>query len=55
MSLNYKELAEITIRDLEKRKALKKKGQFDADSYVFDMQLKSFKKKSRIRCKSYRG
>ena len=55
MRLTAKELAEITYKDLENRKEQKRKGQFDAECYVFDMQLKSFKKKSRIRCKSYRG
>lgn len=55
MSRSPKEWAEITIRDIERRKTSRRKGQADADNYIFDMQLKSFKKKSKIRCKTYRG
>lgn len=45
----------LTVRDIERRKELRRKGQADADNYVFDMQAKSFRRKSRIRCKTYRG
>ena len=49
------ELALLTVKDLEKRKLLKKKGIKDADSFLADHRLKSFKNMSKIRCKTYRG
>lgn len=44
-----------TIKDLQRRKALREKGMRDADSYQYDAIAKSLKKLSKIRCKSYRG
>ena len=49
------ELALLTVKDIERRRVLKKKGQADADNYVYDMQSRAFKAKSKIRCKTYRG
>ncbi|MGG7057573.1 hypothetical protein ACQPUZ_04675 [Clostridium tertium] len=53
--LTPRELALLTVKDIERRKALKKKGEADADNYMFDMQSRAFKAKSKIRCKTYRG
>ena len=44
-----------TMKDLAIKKALKAKGMQDADSYQYDARLRSFKRMSKIRCKSYRG
>jgi len=44
-----------TISDLRKRQEQREKGKKDADSYQYEMRAKSFKRMSKIRCKSYRG
>lgn len=53
--MSNKERAEQTIRDLKRRKALREKGQRDADDYVFDKVYKANRKKSKIIYKTYRG
>ena len=53
--MSNKERAEQTIRDLKRRKALREKGQRDADDYVFDKVYKANRKKSKIIYKTYSG
>lgn len=55
MSRTPKEWAEITMRDIERRKVLREKGIKDADSFLSEHRLKENKRLSRIRFKSYRG
>lgn len=44
-----------TIKDIKRKQELREKGKKDAEQYGYDARLKSFKKSSKIRCKSYRG
>ena len=44
-----------TISDLRKRQELREKGIKDADAYAYEARAKSFKRMSKIRCKTYRG
>lgn len=55
MKRTPKEWAEITYKAIQRKKALREKRIKDADSYGYDMRLKNFKKKSKIRYKTYRG
>ncbi|MBU6137313.1 hypothetical protein PMY38_07590 [Clostridium tertium] len=49
------ELAIKTVMDIERRKYLREKGKLEADSFLAENRLKSFKNMSKIRCKTYRG
>lgn len=44
-----------TVMDIERRKYLREKGKLEADSFLAENRLKSFKNMSKIRCKAYRG
>lgn len=55
MKRTAKEWAEITIRDLERRKQEKLKGKYAADSFLVEHKIRENKRFSRIRCKCYRG
>lgn len=46
---------ERTIRDIKRRQEQREKGIKDADSFLAEHRLKSFKNMSKIRCKTYRG
>lgn len=45
----------VTVMDIERRKYLREKGKLEADSFLAENRLKSFKNMSKIRCKTYRG
>lgn len=49
------EWKERTIRDIKRKQKRREKGIKDADSFLADHRLKSFKNMSKIRCKTYRG
>lgn len=49
------EWKERTIRDIKRRQERREKGIKDADSFLADHRLKSFKNMSKIRWKTYRG
>lgn len=49
------EWAAITIRDIKRRQEQREKGLRDADAYAYEARAKSFKRMSKIRCRSYRG
>lgn len=57
--MSNKERAEQTIRDINRRQALREKqiekGKKDAVDYIFDKVYKANSKNSKIRYKSYRG
>ncbi|MGG7143573.1 hypothetical protein ACQPVP_08910 [Clostridium nigeriense] len=53
--LTPSEWKERTIRDIKRRQELREKGIKDADSFLAEHRLKTFKNMSKIRCKTYRG
>jgi hypothetical protein len=53
--LTPQQWTERTIRDIKRRQERREKGIKDAEQYGYDARLKSSKRMSKIRCKSYRG
>lgn len=49
-----KEWAEITVRDLERRKREKIRGEYAAKSFLVEHKIRENKKLSRIRCRCYK-
>ena len=53
--MSNKEKAEQTFKDIKRRQTLREKGEKDAANYGFEQAAKANFRKSKIRCKSYRG
>ena len=54
MKRTAKEWAELTIRDLERRKKEKIRGEYAAKSFLVEHKIRETKKISRIRCRCYK-
>lgn len=52
--MTNRERAEQTIKDIKRRQELRKIGQREADSFMFDNMLKAKKNRDKIKNKRYR-